>query len=241
MIVSCPECGARYRLADDAIPADGRAMRCASCKHRWFELGPEEPVVVPGAPREPAAAALLVPRDTQSIDAPGPSVDDGGRAGSASASVGNASDSDDDEGDTPPSRTVLKTLVALLLSLALWAGAAAMWIPDLPPLDLSRVPWLDGLVNPPAPARSPLTLSVTAQRQPLGDGRIVFALSGSIANPTTQAQPVRGIEGRLVAGGRVAYRWPIHAPVASLPAGHRVTFEASAIGTGDETVTVALR
>jgi len=52
MILTCPNCGTQYVVKDDAIPPEGRQVRCAACKHSWHqdaavaaELNPEiEPV-----------------------------------------------------------------------------------------------------------------------------------------------------------------------------------------------------
>jgi predicted Zn finger-like uncharacterized protein len=37
MILTCPNCGTQYMVKDDAIPAGGRQVRCASCKHSWHQ------------------------------------------------------------------------------------------------------------------------------------------------------------------------------------------------------------
>lgn len=35
MILTCPECATSYFVDDSKIPADGRTVKCASCKARW--------------------------------------------------------------------------------------------------------------------------------------------------------------------------------------------------------------
>jgi len=50
MILECPACGARYRLADDAIPAAGKTVRCARCHHNWFEARAPQPHETPPPP-----------------------------------------------------------------------------------------------------------------------------------------------------------------------------------------------
>jgi predicted Zn finger-like uncharacterized protein len=37
MILTCPSCGTRYVVKDDAIPEGGRTVRCAQCKHSWHQ------------------------------------------------------------------------------------------------------------------------------------------------------------------------------------------------------------
>lgn len=37
MILTCPACDTKYVVKDDAIPPQGRQVRCASCKHSWHQ------------------------------------------------------------------------------------------------------------------------------------------------------------------------------------------------------------
>lgn len=57
MIISCPACATRYVVPDSAIGLEGRTVRCAKCKHSWYQDGPElaEPI---------DAAYMAAPADT---------------------------------------------------------------------------------------------------------------------------------------------------------------------------------
>lgn len=37
MIVTCPSCAVRYVVSASAIPASGRTVRCANCRHSWLQ------------------------------------------------------------------------------------------------------------------------------------------------------------------------------------------------------------
>lgn len=66
MILVCPNCATRYIVPDSAVGPNGRQVRCASCKHSWFQEGQalamrEEALVTAGAP-EMAAPPPPPPR-----------------------------------------------------------------------------------------------------------------------------------------------------------------------------------
>ncbi|WP_222181972.1 DUF3426 domain-containing protein [Geminicoccus harenae] len=52
MIVTCPNCGAKYKIDSAAIGEKGRMVACANCRHRWF-VDPERPGAEPAAPEPP--------------------------------------------------------------------------------------------------------------------------------------------------------------------------------------------
>lgn len=38
MILSCPECAAKFLIADHLVPSQGRMVRCGACKFQWRAL-----------------------------------------------------------------------------------------------------------------------------------------------------------------------------------------------------------
>jgi predicted Zn finger-like uncharacterized protein len=71
MIIQCPACATRYVVPDSAIGADGRTVRCAKCRHNWFQEGPElvgepiagqaDPGVAPSPPPPAPTSAAAAP------------------------------------------------------------------------------------------------------------------------------------------------------------------------------------
>lgn len=68
MLLVCPSCRTRYVVPDTAIGMDGRQVRCANCKHSWFQDGVMPPI--PPAPQ--VIAPAIVPTAT---DEPPPAID----------------------------------------------------------------------------------------------------------------------------------------------------------------------
>jgi predicted Zn finger-like uncharacterized protein len=64
MIIACPACTTRYVVPDSAIGVDGRTVRCAKCRHSWFQDGPQvrpaEATTAPPPPPPPAGEPQTV-------------------------------------------------------------------------------------------------------------------------------------------------------------------------------------
>lgn len=55
MILTCPECATRYFVEDSRLGAEGRTVRCASCKNSWRAQA-EEPLELTNSAEEGAVA-----------------------------------------------------------------------------------------------------------------------------------------------------------------------------------------
>lgn len=70
MILKCPNCETQYVVKDGAIPAQGRQVRCASCKHSWhqdpdvLQLGSEAEAARSDTLEESVAEASLIEPST---------------------------------------------------------------------------------------------------------------------------------------------------------------------------------
>lgn len=100
MIIACPACATRYVVPDSAIGLEGRTVRCAKCKHSWFQDGPDL-AAPPAALAEDAAAPPARGEAAPPPPAPDDGYADGGYGDSGYADDGFDRREDDDEGERP--------------------------------------------------------------------------------------------------------------------------------------------
>lgn len=80
MILTCPSCGTKFRIPDDALGDTGRKLRCAACKHVWFEASAKpEPFQAPVAeeaspPPDESENTAPQPESPSSQDQTGPAA-----------------------------------------------------------------------------------------------------------------------------------------------------------------------
>ena len=219
MILECPECSTRYLVPDSAIGAEGRTVRCAKCRHSWFQ---EPPAPLEVEEDDAAVVAPLPPNDPSSPTDPSLRT-----APAVAAPVAASEPAFDAFAHRPPFRarrsparrnTVLALATGALLLLAI---AAILWLGS--PGFGARL----GL--PIGAAETPLRLKDNPiERRELENGSELFAVSGQVTNPSGERQRVPDIRAELRdAQCRKVFSWTITPQVRTVAAGGSVEFNSA--------------
>ena len=223
MIIACPACATRYVVPDSAIGVDGRTVRCAKCRHSWFQSGPELP--------ENPAPAVPPPAGEPAADPPPtsvPALAEEQRPQRIYADDDVATDFDDApssfEHAPPfrPRRNLLKlyTIAAIVFALVAFAAIGAVaWngLPDWAPLSRQTF----------AEAQPDLVLEFPPNRQDrrtLPNGTEFFGTSGKVTNVGKERRAVPPILIVLRdSHNRIVYSLDVIPPKRQLAPGESVT------------------
>jgi len=203
MILSCPSCKARYVVPDSAIGPAGRKVRCAQCRHSWFQEGAPLDLRAPAPPfAAPIAREPPQPPPAREIHAEPEPYERG-------------------EGYRPrrnPAR--LWTILAI--------AAAALMVAAFAAVQVFGMPDLGQRIGIPVQGASTLDIEGGADRQRLQSGNELLTVRGTITNRTDSAQRVPQIKAELKdMQGRVLYEWQIAPPVRELQPRGRITFDSA--------------
>ena len=205
MILECPECHTRYLVPDTAIGADGRTVRCASCKHSWFQAGVP---VLDLVARAESGAAPVHPTPATPVEVAPP---------------GSYPDYDAFAHEPPfrPRRNPARrwTMAAMAAGVAMLAGVGGLLY--------SGAPGLASELFRPATG-TPLKIVSKPVDQHSFNGNEIFAVSGTVLNPTDTRQAVPDIRADLRdAQKRIVFSWMIRPEATVLPPKGRVEFNSA--------------
>lgn len=200
MILQCPACRAAYAVPDSAIGVDGRQVRCARCRHSWYQAGPTlAPPPAAAAPAVPPAVAPAEPPPDYDAFAHRPPF--------------------------RPRRNLVKwrTIGSVAAGLLMLAAIGVILWTTAPGLTQQ----LGLAAAEEAPLRitdNPIELSQMA------NGSKLFAVSGRIANVSTRRQRVPDVRADLRdAQGTIVYTWTITPQSRSLAPGETLDFNSAQI------------
>ncbi|MDW8369406.1 MAG: DUF3426 domain-containing protein [Geminicoccaceae bacterium] len=264
MIVTCPSCGASFRLDPARLGPSGKRVRCSACGHRWLVAAPTaepattaEPAQAPPARPSAAEPALVPPSAAEPPPPSAPSEPDLAELTSRIRQIVLARE-DQPAGEagaeppplaaapslgTPPSGRGVAiagwlVLVLLLLTLAgLVVGRNEI---------ASAFPATVGMyerLGLPVTVRLGLEIKNLASRRVRDQGLEIFVVEGEIHNLSGTERAVPPVRVALVDAERNELDWALFkADQASLPAGGITRFEARIVDppTAAKTFRVSL-
>lgn len=233
MIIACPACATRYAVPDDAIGIEGRTVRCAKCRHSWFQEGAAMEAA-PVRTEAPAARTAVEDEAASQGSAPEPDIpvpekpvtdsppDSAEETGSGYSQDEDSYSAFDHSAPFRPRRNVGKLLMiaAVLFATVVLGATAWVWRYGLPG-------WVPATSATFAEAQPELVLDFPPNRQDrrtLANGTEFFGASGTVTNVGAAERSLPSI---LIvmrdARERIVYRWEVVPPKRRLGPGESVT------------------